>query len=188
MRGETIEGEWIDGDMKIENIWCNAQEAETIFSILCEKNTYSIPSINSLSTSPLHSPPSYLLLVRSNTVLTEPTDPGEGEMSRKIEDAAAGLFEQMETEDITPTCASLALQILLLEIIDEASKEVNKMSKVWSESSQGDELRDHLDEFDGLLSRVLEETLEISNPLLQAESTQVRTYVTLQCSTVLVQF
>ena len=103
-------------------------------------------------------------------------------MSRKIEDAAAGLFEQMETDDITPTCASLALQILLLEIIDEASKEVNKMSKIWSESSQGDELRDHLDEFDGLLSRVLEETLEISNPLLQAESTQVRT---LQYSSVL---
>ena len=94
-------------------------------------------------------------------------------MEKKIQDIAIGLFEQMKDNKISPICAGLALQSELIDVVLEASNQVRTMTQTWIESPQGEELRIHLDDFSGLLSRVLEEALEISNPLLASHSTQV---------------
>ena len=126
---------------------------------------------------PCHAEPTLLISLSFSSSLTpylsEPTGLGQGAMEKKIQDIAIGLFEQMKDNKISPICAGLALQSELIDVVLEASNQVRTMTQTWIESPQVEELRIHLDDFSGLLSRVLEEALEISNPLLASHSTQV---------------
>jgi hypothetical protein len=91
----------------------------------------------------------------------------------RINDVAAGLFNQVGESHTTSVCAGLAFQIQLLDILTEYAGHIGEMIKRWSESPSGSELRVHLDDAAGFLSRILEEAMEISNPLLAPGSTQV---------------
>ena len=106
--------------------------------------------------------------------ISEPTGKEKGDMTRKMDDVAAELYEDVEKGTISQICARLLLQLEFIDVLTHGSDQIRLMTQQWTDSPQGNELKVHLDDFSGLLSRTLEEALEISNPLLASHSTQVR--------------
>ena len=104
---------------------------------------------------------------------TEPIGPGAGAGEIKVNDVAVGLFNQVEEGHLDSACAGLAFQIQLIEVLNELTEQVRMMAEKWELSMQSDEVKIHLDDAAGFQSRILEEALEISNPLLSSKSTQV---------------
>ena len=93
-----------------------------------------------------------------------------------MNDVALGLFNQIEEGHLDSTCAGLAFQIQLIEVLNELTEQVRVMAEMW-EVSMNDEVKIHLDDAAGFQSRILEEALEISNPLLSSKSTQVTIFI-----------
>lgn len=79
----------------------------------------------------------------------------------------------LESGKTNSACASLALQISFMKMIKESSQSLQEMTSFWSESVTGDDLKVYLNDFSALQSRVIEESLEISNPLLSSQSSQI---------------
>ena len=115
-----------------------------------------------------------LILFLSMHCISEPTGKEKGDMTRKMDDVAAELYEDVEKGTISQICARLLLQLEFIDVLTHGSDQIRLMTQQWTDSPQGNELKVHLDDFSGLLSRTLEEALEISNPLLASHSTQVR--------------
>ena len=99
------------------------------------------------------------------------TGPGAG--NKRLKDISEGLYKQVVNKDITSVCAGLAFQTALIEVLKEVSDQTRAMGDVWRQSPAGTELKIHLDDAEGFLSRILEEAMETSNPLLSGSSTQV---------------
>ena len=95
-------------------------------------------------------------------------------MIRKMETVAADLFKDVEIGTISGICAALVLQLEFIDVLLHGAAQIQMMTQQWTDSPQRDDLKVHLDDFSGLLSRTLEEALEISNPLLASHSTQVK--------------
>lgn len=112
-----------------------------------------------------------MLIIIITTI--EPIGPETGAGEIKVNDVALGLFNQVEEGHIDAACAGLAFQIQLIEVLNELTEQVRIMAEKWELSVQSDEVKIHLDDAAGFQSRILEEALEISNPLLSSESTQV---------------
>ena len=115
-----------------------------------------------------------LILFLSIYCMTELTGKEKGDMTQKMDDVAAELFKEVEKGNISQICAGLLLQLEFIDVLTHGSDQIRLMTQQWTDSPQGNELKVHLDDFSGLLSRILEEALEISNPLLASHSTQVR--------------
>lgn len=94
-------------------------------------------------------------------------------MNKRINSIAIKLTNALESGKMNSACASLTLQISFMEMIKESSQCLQEMSSFWSESAIGDDLKINLNDFSALQSRVLEESLEISNPLLSSRSSQI---------------
>jgi hypothetical protein len=79
----------------------------------------------------------------------------------------------VNSNKLSISCASLFLQIELITSIIKKSKTLQEMNQIWLDSSEGENLKVYLDDFAIIQSRVLEESLQVSNPLLAEESSQV---------------
>ena len=99
--------------------------------------------------------------------------PGPGAGNKRLRDVSEGLYKQVVNKDLNAVCAGLAFQTALIEILKEVSDQTRAMADVWRKSPSGTDLKVHIDDSEGFLSRILEEAMETSNPLLSASSTQV---------------
>ena len=108
-------------------------------------------------------------------ILPDPVGQGPGAGMKRLRDVSEGLYRQVVKKDTTSVCAGLAFQTALTEILKEVSDQTRAMAHVWRESPSGNDLKLHIDDAEGFMSRILEEAMETSNPLLSASSTQVTT-------------
>lgn len=106
-------------------------------------------------------------------MIPDPVDQGPGAGMKRLRDVSEGLYRQVVNKDTSSICAGLAFQTALTEILKEVSDQTRAMAQVWRESPSGPDLKLHIDDAEGFLSRILEEAMETSNPLLSASSTQV---------------
>ena len=102
---------------------------------------------------------------------------GPGAGNERLRDISESLYKRVVSKDLKTVCAGLAFQTALIEILKEISDQARVMADVWRSSPSGTDLKMHIDDAEGFLSRILEEAMETSNPLLSASSTQVSDYL-----------